>query len=166
MSASRLPDSVQSLPEALAFWAEYTPHAAAIVVPGGGTGHPGVQLDAYQTAALRLADAGARVVVVGRDAPAGEASASAAVTWTGRVPPAELAALLPHAAFVVTNGGGRTAEGLRVEIALIRDGQDVEVADVTFAFVPRASHREAWALFRNDPRQFRIDARAIGFEKP
>lgn len=67
---------------------------------------------------------------------------------------------------VVTNGGGRTAEGLRVEIALIRDGQDVEVADVTFAFVPRASHREAWALFRNDPRQFRIDARAIGFEKP
>lgn len=34
MSASRLPDSVQSLPEALAFWAEHTPHAAAIVVPG------------------------------------------------------------------------------------------------------------------------------------
>lgn len=67
---------------------------------------------------------------------------------------------------LVTNRGGRTAEGLRVEIALIRDGQDVEVAEVTFAFVPRASHREAWALFRNDPQQFRIEARGIGFEKP
>lgn len=67
---------------------------------------------------------------------------------------------------VVTNRGGQTAEGLRVEIALVRDGQDVEVAEVTFAFVPRASHREAWALFRNDPQQFKIVARGIGFEKP
>lgn len=67
---------------------------------------------------------------------------------------------------IVTNRGGQTAEGLRVEIALVRDGQDVEVSEVTFAFVPRASHREAWALFRNDPRQFKIEARGIGFEKP
>lgn len=67
---------------------------------------------------------------------------------------------------VVTNRGGQTAEGLNVEIALVRDGQDVEVAAVTFAFVPRASHREAWALFRNDPQQFKIESRAIGFEKP
>lgn len=82
-----------------------------LVVPGGGTGHPGVQLDAYETAALRLAAAGARVVVVGRDAPAGQAG-GAAVTWTGRVPPAELAALLPHAAFVVTNGGDTLLQSL------------------------------------------------------
>ena len=66
----------------------------------------------------------------------------------------------------VTNRGGQTAEGLRVEIALMKDGQDVEIAEVTFAFVPRASHREAWALFRNDPRAFTLQARAIGFEKP
>lgn len=67
---------------------------------------------------------------------------------------------------VVTNRGDQTAEGLRVEIALVREGQDVEVAEVTFAFVPRASWREAWALFRNDPRQFQIETRGIGFEKP
>lgn len=67
---------------------------------------------------------------------------------------------------VVTNRGSETAEGLRVEIALVRDGQDVEVAEVTFAFVPRTSWREAWALFRNDPRQFAIETRGIGFERP
>ena len=67
---------------------------------------------------------------------------------------------------IITNRGGQTAEGLRVEIALMKDGEDVEVAEVTFAFVPRASHREAWALFRNDPRGFTLQARAIGFEKP
>ena len=67
---------------------------------------------------------------------------------------------------LVTNRGRETAEGLRVEIAL-RDGQrDVEVAEVTFAFVPRASHREAWALFRKDPRGMEIETRALGFEKP
>jgi uncharacterized protein (TIGR02588 family) len=67
---------------------------------------------------------------------------------------------------IITNRGDQTAEGLRVEIALMKDGQDVEVAEVTVAFVPRASHREAWALFRNDPRGFTLEARAIGFEKP
>ena len=67
---------------------------------------------------------------------------------------------------IVTNRGDQTAEGLRVEIALMKDGQDVEVVEVTFAFVPRASHREAWALFRNDPHGFTLQARAIGFEKP
>ena len=66
----------------------------------------------------------------------------------------------------VTNRGGQTAEGLQVEIALKKNGEDVEVAEVTFAFVPRASRREAWALFRNDPRAFHLEARAIGFEKP
>ena len=36
MSAEpRLPDAVQSIPEAVAFWAEQLPDAAAIVVPGG-----------------------------------------------------------------------------------------------------------------------------------
>lgn len=100
-----------------------------LVVPGGGTGHPGVQLDAYETAAQRLAAVGARVVVVGREAPpiaSGEAATGAArsgdspatrdapgeITWTGRVPPAELAALLPHAAFVVTNGGDTLLQSL------------------------------------------------------
>ena len=67
---------------------------------------------------------------------------------------------------IVTNRGDQTAEGLRVEIALMKDGEDVEVAEVTFAFVPRASHREAWALFRNDPRGLTLQSRAIGFEKP
>ena len=67
---------------------------------------------------------------------------------------------------IVTNRGGETAEGLRVEIALKNEDGDVEVAEVTFAFVPRASHREAWALFTKDPRGFRIETRALGFEKP
>lgn len=81
-----------------------------LVVPGGGTGHPGRQLDAYEAAADRLAAAGARVVVAGRGAPG--AGAPAGVAYLGRIAPAELAALLPHAAFVVTNGGDTLLQSL------------------------------------------------------
>lgn len=66
----------------------------------------------------------------------------------------------------VINRGSRTAEGLRVEIALKNENGDVEVAEVTFAFVPRQSRRHAWAFFTQNPRGLRIEARAIGFAEP
>ena len=66
----------------------------------------------------------------------------------------------------ITNHGEETAENARVEISLQQDDKDVEVAEVTVAFLPRRSRREAMALFRSDPDGRTVTARAIAFEKP
>ena len=66
----------------------------------------------------------------------------------------------------ISNGGDETAEEVRIEIALQKDGVDVEVAEVTVTFVPRNSSREAWTLFRTDPRDLQIVPRGIAFERP
>jgi uncharacterized protein (TIGR02588 family) len=66
----------------------------------------------------------------------------------------------------VTNRGDETAEQLRVDVSLEQDGRETEKAELTFAFVPRRSSREAWALFRTDPRAMKISARATSYERP
>ncbi|MCZ8132182.1 MAG: hypothetical protein O9284_12915 [Steroidobacteraceae bacterium] len=95
-----------------------------LVVPGGGTGHPGAEgaLRAYETTALRLAARGHAVVVVGSPGPvptgaAGPGGADVEpdarpVRWAGRVPPAEIATLLANARLVVTNGGDTLLQAL------------------------------------------------------
>ena len=66
----------------------------------------------------------------------------------------------------VTNSGDETAEELRVVVALQDGDRNVELAEVTFAFVPRRSSRDAWVLFRTDPRPLKISARAMSYERP
>jgi ADP-heptose:LPS heptosyltransferase len=86
-----------------------------LVVPGGGTSHPNARhaLAAYESAAARLAAAGIPVVLVGRDAPGEVAEAGLErVRFAGRVPPAELSALLASARLVVTNGGDTLLQSL------------------------------------------------------
>jgi ADP-heptose:LPS heptosyltransferase len=78
----------------------------ALVVPGGGTGHPGAEDGPaiMAEAAVRLAAVqGLQVILVG-----GEASSRlslAKVSHEPRLPMRELAALIRHARIVVTNGG-------------------------------------------------------------
>jgi uncharacterized protein (TIGR02588 family) len=67
---------------------------------------------------------------------------------------------------VIRNLGDETAEQVRVEVAVVNEGRDLEVTEVTVAFVPRNSYREAWALFRADPRGRDIVPRAISFKRP
>ena len=66
----------------------------------------------------------------------------------------------------VMNRGDETAEQLRVEVSLEQDGRETETADLTFAFVPRRSSREGWAVFRVDPRALKVTARATSYERP
>ncbi|MGH3991689.1 MAG: AMP-binding protein, partial [Pseudonocardiaceae bacterium] len=64
MSADlRLPDSIRTIPEALAFWAEQTPDAPALIVAGGAT----VTYDALWRDARRLAESLAQCGVVRHD---------------------------------------------------------------------------------------------------
>jgi UDP:flavonoid glycosyltransferase YjiC (YdhE family) len=63
----------------------------------------------YAAAAQTLAAAGRAGVVLGATAPPG---ASPAIRWPGRVAPAEVAALLPAAELVITNGGAALVQAL------------------------------------------------------
>ena len=92
------------------------PGGYVLVVPGGGSAHPGAvgTPAAFEAAAERIAAAGHLVLVAGRErGPAVAAAAHApSARWLGRLPPAEIAALLRGAALVVTNGGDTLLQAL------------------------------------------------------
>lgn len=66
----------------------------------------------------------------------------------------------------VENRGGRTAEGVHVEVTLTNGGAEPERGEFVVAFVPRRSSREGFVTFRTDPRGARLEARILGYEKP
>ena len=65
------------------------------------------------------------------------------------------------------NRGGRTAEGVSVEVVLEGGGAaEPERSEFSVAFLPRGGTREGWVAFRSDPRAGRLTARAHGYEQP
>ena len=67
----------------------------------------------------------------------------------------------------VTNLGDQTAEGVIVELALERGGEQPEQGEFEIAFVPRGSTRQGWVAFETDPRDAqKITARVRGYEQP
>jgi uncharacterized protein (TIGR02588 family) len=67
----------------------------------------------------------------------------------------------------VSNRGGRTAEGVLVEVVLEAGAaKEPERAELTLAFLPRGGTREGWVTFRADPRAGALTARALGYEEP
>lgn len=66
----------------------------------------------------------------------------------------------------ILNQGGDTAAGLTVEGTLTRGGRVVETSDVTLDYLPGGSVREAGLFFSRNPRQGRLELRALGFQEP
>lgn len=100
----------------------------ALVVPGGGTGHPGAADAAarFYAAATRLASQGVRTVYVGPVAP-GAAPANLQVFAT--VPQAQLAALMRSAQLIIVNGGSTLLQAIAcgracVAIAIAKDQRE------------------------------------------
>lgn len=67
---------------------------------------------------------------------------------------------------VVRNDGQSTAESVRIEVLLLRGGEEVERAELELPFVPRQSEREGWVTFHHDPRCCTLQSRAVGYETP
>lgn len=63
------------------------------------------------------------------------------------------------------NRGDETFEGVLLEATLTR-GKEEEKAQFELAFLPRRSQREGWFTFTGDPERGRLEARAIGYERP
>ena len=64
------------------------------------------------------------------------------------------------------NPGGSTAAAVTVEAVLKQDGQDAEVREVVFDFLPMHSERAAGIVFRRDPRQFQVELRVLSHREP
>jgi uncharacterized protein (TIGR02588 family) len=64
------------------------------------------------------------------------------------------------------NSGTATATSVSIRGELKRGASTVEESHVTLDFVPGGSTIEAGLYFRNDPRRYRLELRALGFERP
>lgn len=66
----------------------------------------------------------------------------------------------------VSNDGDTTAEQAKIEVRLLAGSDEVEKAELTFAFVPGKSKRNGWVVFSRDPQCCSIEARPVSFEAP
>lgn len=81
------------------------------------------------------------------------------------------AAELRNGVFVIPvtleNFGDEAAEDVNLEIILVRDGEELETAELAVPFVPRGSTREGWVTFLHDPSQAdEIQAHVLGYGRP
>lgn len=145
----------------------------ALVVPGGGTGHPGAAdaVARFFAVAERLAAAGVRTLFVG---PAGGAAA-ANLQVLGSLPQAELAALLRSATLVVVNGGSTLLQAIAcgracVAVAIATDQRErirrcVAAGVATCAPLETAAlANAALALWRDAPARERLAHRAADLQ--
>lgn len=68
--------------------------------------------------------------------------------------------------FRAINEGGTTAQGLTVEGELRSGTDSVEISNTTIEYVPSHSERAGGLFFKSDPRQYELQMRAKGYEKP
>ena len=92
------------------------PGTFVLVVPGGGTGHPGVDdaADRFEAAARMLADSGTATVYVGPARASAAGVDEAASNWhpLGPLPQAQLVELMRAARLVIANGGSTLLQAI------------------------------------------------------
>jgi UDP:flavonoid glycosyltransferase YjiC (YdhE family) len=145
------------------------------VVPGGGTGHPGVEdaVDQFLGAARTLADAGVAVRFVGPRGAAGEEGGSARFQALGTLPQAELAQLMRQARLIVVNGGSTLLQAIACGAAClavpIAGDQPERIRRCVAAGValeaPLAAAEiaaKSLTLLRDEPQRSALAARAAG----
>jgi predicted glycosyltransferase len=156
--------------------------AEVVVIPGGGTGHPGAQDAARQflAAAGNLAAAGFATTFVGPtpDAAGGERSGTKSpprLACVAALPQAELAALMRGARLVIANGGSTLLQAIACGAACVAApiaGDQRErirtcaAAGVAVEAAPRAADLEAKArqLLEHEPARGAPARRAAALE--
>lgn len=68
--------------------------------------------------------------------------------------------------FRAVNRGHKTAAGVKIEGELMRGAESVEISEATLDYVPGRSVRHGGLFFRQDPRAFRLELRAMGYQEP
>ena len=68
--------------------------------------------------------------------------------------------------FRAINQGETTAKGLIIEGQLTEAGQEVEKSEMTLDYIPARSEREGGLFFTENPDQFELQLRALGYQQP
>lgn len=67
---------------------------------------------------------------------------------------------------VILKNSGRTAEAVKVEVTLEKNGIDVEKGEFEIDFLPKFAEKKGFVSFRNDPAQGKIFPRVKGYKIP
>jgi glycosyltransferase involved in cell wall biosynthesis len=146
-----------------------------LVVPGGGTGHPGAHdaVDQFMAAARVLAAGGVPTLYVGP----GAAAADAEPNWhpQGPLPQAELAELMRSARLIIANGGSTLLQAIAcgtacIAVPIAKD-QAERIRRCTAAGAAVAANLDAVSivqaanqLLQNEPRRAALAERARHLE--
>lgn len=68
--------------------------------------------------------------------------------------------------FRAVNQGGSTAEGVVIEAELKRGGEKLETSQMTIDFLPVNSVRQGGFFFTNNPQQYDLQVRPLGYQQP
>jgi uncharacterized protein (TIGR02588 family) len=68
--------------------------------------------------------------------------------------------------FRALNRGGTTAAGLIIEAELKRGAEEIETSQTAIDFLPSNSIRQGGFFFTNDPRQYDLQTRPVGYQQP
>lgn len=142
-----------------------------LIVPGGGTGHPGAgdAVAEFVAAARALADKGVNVILVGRAAAA--AAASPHLRLLGAMPQSQLAGLMRGAQLIIANGGSTLLQAIAcgkpcIGVPIAKDQRErirrCELSGVTIAaqLDARSIEAAAAALLQDAPALEALAGRA------
>lgn len=68
--------------------------------------------------------------------------------------------------FRAANDGHETAAAVKIEGELMRGDSSVEASEAVLDYVPGRSVRHGGLFFRQDPRAYRLELRAHGYQEP
>jgi uncharacterized protein (TIGR02588 family) len=68
--------------------------------------------------------------------------------------------------FRATNDGHETAASVKIEGELMQGDSSVEASEAVLDYVPGRSVRHGGLFFRRDPRAYRLELRAHGYQEP
>jgi uncharacterized protein (TIGR02588 family) len=68
--------------------------------------------------------------------------------------------------FEVRNDSATTGAAVQVEGTLKQGGSDVETSTASLSYVPGESSQRGGLVFTRDPRDYRLELRVTGYERP
>jgi uncharacterized protein (TIGR02588 family) len=106
----------------------------------------------------------ALLAVIGREAIAGDSDEPPAIEIRAGAVRALPSGFLVE--IVAANRSGGTGAGVTIEGELKSGDAAVETSDFTFDYVPGHAERRGGLFFKEDPRRYKLELRALGYQLP
>lgn len=104
------------------------------------------------------------LVVIGREAISGETETPAAIQVRAKPPTQMKSGFVVE--IVARNVSGATAAAVEIEGVLKSGDTEVETSGLTLDYVPGHAERKGGLFFSKDPREYQLEVRALGYQRP